>query len=188
MMILCHNLQSMPQTKKLTAVNSPYMVGTAGFEPATPCPPDKCATKLRYSPYRGTSAPYVRAELYRPNRGSSVLVRNLRTWCANKSRKAQMNTSTRRKPRYRTSATTINLKCHGAFSSAAVSASLWAWPPMTCSPQAGHVPSSCIEFGVQYFAQGSHHGIIGSIQARLRTRSLIGVEPMSRSSRIRRSR
>jgi len=26
------------------------MVGLAGFEPATPCPPDKCATKLRYSP------------------------------------------------------------------------------------------------------------------------------------------
>jgi hypothetical protein len=25
-------------------------VGLAGFEPATPCPPDKCATKLRYSP------------------------------------------------------------------------------------------------------------------------------------------
>ncbi len=50
MMILCHNLQSMPQTKKLTAVNSPYMVGTAGFEPATPCPPDKYATRLRYAP------------------------------------------------------------------------------------------------------------------------------------------
>jgi hypothetical protein len=26
------------------------MVGLTGFEPATPCPPDKCATKLRYSP------------------------------------------------------------------------------------------------------------------------------------------
>ena len=26
------------------------LVGTTGFEPATPCPPDKCATKLRYAP------------------------------------------------------------------------------------------------------------------------------------------
>ena len=26
------------------------VVGLTGFEPATPCPPDKCATKLRYSP------------------------------------------------------------------------------------------------------------------------------------------
>ena len=26
------------------------LVGTIGFEPTTPCPPDKCATKLRYAP------------------------------------------------------------------------------------------------------------------------------------------
>jgi hypothetical protein len=26
------------------------MVGTAGFEPATPGPPDQCATGLRYAP------------------------------------------------------------------------------------------------------------------------------------------
>ena len=26
------------------------MVGTAGFEPTTPSPPVKCATKLRYAP------------------------------------------------------------------------------------------------------------------------------------------
>lgn len=26
------------------------MVGVTGFEPVTPCPPDKCATKLRYTP------------------------------------------------------------------------------------------------------------------------------------------
>ncbi len=26
------------------------LVGTAGFEPATTCPPDKCATRLRYAP------------------------------------------------------------------------------------------------------------------------------------------
>ena len=42
-----------------------YGVGLTGFEPATPCPPDKCATKLRYSPYRGTDAPYVKLGLYR---------------------------------------------------------------------------------------------------------------------------
>ncbi len=26
------------------------LVGAAGFEPTTPCPPDKCATGLRYAP------------------------------------------------------------------------------------------------------------------------------------------
>ena len=26
------------------------VVGVAGFEPTTPCPPDKCATRLRYTP------------------------------------------------------------------------------------------------------------------------------------------
>ena len=26
------------------------LVGTAGFEPTTPCPPGRCATKLRYAP------------------------------------------------------------------------------------------------------------------------------------------
>lgn len=26
------------------------MVGVAGFEPTTTCPPDKCATRLRYTP------------------------------------------------------------------------------------------------------------------------------------------
>ena len=30
--------------------NPAHMVGLTGFEPATPCPPDRCATKLRYSP------------------------------------------------------------------------------------------------------------------------------------------
>lgn len=28
------------------------MVGAAGFEPTTPCPPDKCATGLRYAPIK----------------------------------------------------------------------------------------------------------------------------------------
>tara|TARA_Y100000310_G_scaffold270161_1_gene283815 strand:- start:233 stop:445 length:213 start_codon:yes stop_codon:yes gene_type:complete len=27
------------------------LVGVAGFEPATPTPPEWCATKLRYTPY-----------------------------------------------------------------------------------------------------------------------------------------
>ena len=27
-----------------------FLVGTAGFEPATPCTPSKCATRLRYVP------------------------------------------------------------------------------------------------------------------------------------------
>ena len=30
-------------------------VGLAGFEPTTPCPPDKCANKLRYSPLQALS-------------------------------------------------------------------------------------------------------------------------------------
>ena len=31
-------------------LNQPDLVGTAGFEPATPTPPVWCATKLRYAP------------------------------------------------------------------------------------------------------------------------------------------
>ena len=31
------------------------MVGAAGFEPATPGPPDRCATGLRYAPPIGTA-------------------------------------------------------------------------------------------------------------------------------------
>src|SRR5690606_31202828 len=30
-----------------------HLVGVAGFEPTTTCPPDKCATRLRYTPDRG---------------------------------------------------------------------------------------------------------------------------------------
>src|SRR5690606_9905597 len=40
------------------------MVGVAGFEPTTTCPPDKCATRLRYTPdwlaiIRDATAPRV---------------------------------------------------------------------------------------------------------------------------------
>ena len=31
-------------------LNRAVLVGVAGFEPTTPCPPDKCATRLRYTP------------------------------------------------------------------------------------------------------------------------------------------
>ena len=27
-----------------------FLVGAAGFEPTTPCPPGRCATRLRYAP------------------------------------------------------------------------------------------------------------------------------------------
>jgi hypothetical protein len=33
------------------------MVGAAGFEPTTPCPPDKCATRLRYAPMYHAAGP-----------------------------------------------------------------------------------------------------------------------------------
>jgi hypothetical protein len=31
------------------------LVGTAGFEPATPCTPSKCATRLRYVPMKSAA-------------------------------------------------------------------------------------------------------------------------------------
>ena len=42
-------------TRKLLSFNQKLsfddiLVGAAGFEPTTPCPPDKCATGLRYAP------------------------------------------------------------------------------------------------------------------------------------------
>ena len=42
--------------KKIAALFGSYflgifkMVGAKGFEPSTPCPPDKCATRLRHAP------------------------------------------------------------------------------------------------------------------------------------------
>ncbi len=35
------------------------LVGMIGFEPTTPCPPDKCATKLRYIPTCAVYLPFV---------------------------------------------------------------------------------------------------------------------------------
>ena len=37
------------------------MVGTAGFEPTTPCPPGRCATRLRYAPTRAQPRTSLRA-------------------------------------------------------------------------------------------------------------------------------
>lgn len=40
------------------------MVGAAGFEPTTLCPPDRCATRLRYAPTDGVvSAFFVEAQV-----------------------------------------------------------------------------------------------------------------------------
>ena len=48
---------SWPQTQHIRTIERPpkwtvflSLVGVAGFEPTTPCPPDKCATRLRYTP------------------------------------------------------------------------------------------------------------------------------------------
>ena len=41
---------------KLGASQLPALVGLAGFEPTTPCPPGRCATRLRYSPFRQREA------------------------------------------------------------------------------------------------------------------------------------
>ena len=37
--------------KDAKSVPKDQMVGLAGFEPTTPCPPGRCATRLRYSPF-----------------------------------------------------------------------------------------------------------------------------------------
>ena len=47
---------SMPRTKKhpfYMEISIKKMVGASGFEPETTCPPDKCATRLRYAPMSG---------------------------------------------------------------------------------------------------------------------------------------
>jgi hypothetical protein len=53
-------------------------------------------------------------------------------------------------------------------------------------PQEGQVASGGNEFGFQNLEQSSHQGMVD--QSRLRTRSLIGVEPNPHSSRSERSR
>jgi hypothetical protein len=60
----------------LLIVLSYVLVGTAGFEPATPCPPDKYATRLRYAPNRAAHG--LKHELQR-----SVIInekRQVMTW------------------------------------------------------------------------------------------------------------
>ena len=44
---------SLQQNQKKTSNDvffKKLLVGTAGFEPTTPCPPGRCATKLRHAP------------------------------------------------------------------------------------------------------------------------------------------
>ncbi len=41
-------------------VLSLLLVGTAGFEPTTLCPPGRCATRLRYAPTDAAMCPPVR--------------------------------------------------------------------------------------------------------------------------------
>ena len=50
------------------------MVGTTGFEPATPCPPDKCATRLRYAPKCLMQCP-AKAEHMIPDYGGKTNVK-----------------------------------------------------------------------------------------------------------------
>ncbi len=49
-----HNQNPQPKIQKALRENSESLyflvVGTARFELATTCPPDKCATRLRYAP------------------------------------------------------------------------------------------------------------------------------------------
>ena len=46
-------LRSRPKRPKARtqSLGSGPLVGLAGFEPTTPCPPGRCATRLRYSPF-----------------------------------------------------------------------------------------------------------------------------------------
>ena len=46
------NKVAYPNAKKATQMGGLFciLVGLAGFEPTTPSPPVKCATRLRYSP------------------------------------------------------------------------------------------------------------------------------------------
>ena len=45
-----HGLGVRQGGKQPLATGGEEMVGVAGFEPTTLCPPDKCATRLRYTP------------------------------------------------------------------------------------------------------------------------------------------
>ena len=55
----------MPTYKFNVLILLNLLVGTAGFEPATPCPPDKYATRLRYAPTHcvdDTTRPYYKSK------------------------------------------------------------------------------------------------------------------------------
>ena len=79
------------------------MVGAAGFEPTTPCPPDKCATGLRYAPtfrvlggFRAISKPALSwrlhpangAEFAQADHGRRIIVRAA-IWSARPPRPAR---------------------------------------------------------------------------------------------------
>src|SRR5690606_15017488 len=81
----------------------------------------------RHSPSCGPAA-------YRSDRGSVQV-------------KVQAMSSTRRQPRYRTTATNRSLKCQGT---------LWGWAMTRW--QVGHSPFSGMELGFQNFWQSSHQG------------------------------
>src|SRR5689334_13002098 len=40
----------LPRKRQVCKQDQKEMVGTTGFEPATPCTPSRCATRLRYVP------------------------------------------------------------------------------------------------------------------------------------------
>ena len=56
------------------------LVGVAGFEPTTTCPPDKCATRLRYTPVRELY-PAGASHRFRSERTSSISIRTCLTIC-----------------------------------------------------------------------------------------------------------
>ena len=73
------------------------MVGATGFEPATPCTPSKCATRLRYAPTRKAFADgreYTTAlSSYNPSLPSMLPLRSLSMWrisrCTSSNRAAR---------------------------------------------------------------------------------------------------
>ena len=101
-----------------------------------------------------------------------------------------------RQPRYNASIAINSLKCHGVFSPLISESSrkvgAWVDPERgdgsISRPHSGQPPSFVIADGAKYREHGSHHGTCHPCSERVRTRSLIGVEPNSNASRMERSK
>ena len=140
------------------------IVGLAGFEPTTSCPPDKRANQAALQPVlRVYEKRLITLQVRYKTRAPRSILK-----CHGAFASASVIPASSRKFKF----SAVIFPC--ALGNDGV------------SPQLGQDPSAVIAVGVKYFAHGSHQGMTYS--ALRLTRNLMGVDPNLKASRIERSR